>query len=96
MTDESKPRGLTDTDWEDMDVKAASTIELCLVDEMLYNDMDENSAAGLWLKLESLYMMKSLSNKLYLKKQLYSLRMKEGTLILEHMNICNNIVIYSV
>ena len=30
--------------------------------------------------------MKSLSNKLFMKKQLYSLRMKEGTHILQHLN----------
>ena len=33
-----------------------------------------------------LYMTKSLSNKLYLKKQLYGLRMKEESTMLEHVN----------
>ena len=36
-------------------------------------------------------MTKSLSNKLFLKKQLYSLRMKEGTHIL-HLNAFNRIL----
>jgi len=36
-------------------------------------------------------MTKSLSNKLFIKKQLYSLRMKEGTSIL-HLNIFNRIL----
>ena len=31
-------------------------------------------------------MTKSLSNKLYLKKQLSGLRMKEETVVLEHLN----------
>jgi len=44
------------------------------------------------VKVENLYMTKSLSNKLYLKKQLYSLRIKEDTPIFEHMNIFNKIV----
>jgi len=39
-----------------------------------------------------LYMTKSLSNKLYLKKQLYGLRMKEGTTVLEHLNFFNKII----
>ena len=43
-------------------------------------------ATGLWSRLETLYMTKSLSNKLYLKKQLYELRMKDGTPVLEHLN----------
>ena len=36
--------------------------------------------------------MKSLSNKLYLKKQLYGLRMNEGTKVLEHLNFFNKII----
>jgi len=39
-----------------------------------------------------LYMTKSLSNKLYLKKQLYGLRMKEGTSVLEHLNFFNKVI----
>ena len=39
-----------------------------------------------------MYMMKSLSNKLYLKKQLYGLRMKEGTTALEHLNLFNKVI----
>ena len=35
--------------------------------------------------------MKSLSNKLFMKKQLYSVRMKEGTSIL-HLNTFNRIL----
>ena len=37
----------------------------------MYNVMDEETATCLWSNLEILYMIKSLSNKLYLKKQLY-------------------------
>jgi len=37
-------------------------------------------------------MMKSLSNKLYLKKQLYGLHMNEGTTVLEHLNFFNKII----
>ena len=57
--------------WEEIDLKAASTIQLYLVDEVMYNVMDEETAMELWLRLEALYMTKSLSNKLYRKKQLY-------------------------
>ena len=39
-----------------------------------------------------MYMIKSLSNKLYLKKQLYELRMKEGSAVLEHLNFFNKII----
>ena len=55
--------------------------------------MDEETATGLWSRLEILYMTKSLSNKLYLKKQLYGLRMNEGTTMLKHLNFFNKIII---
>ena len=50
----SKSYGMTDEYSEDMDIKEVGTIELCLTDEVVYNVMDETSAVGLWLKLESL------------------------------------------
>ena len=37
-------------------------------------------------------MTKSLSNKLYLKKQLYRLCMKEGTIVLEHLDFFNKVI----
>ena len=37
-------------------------------------------------------MTKSLSNKLFLKKQLYSFRMKDGTSVLQHLNMFNRIL----
>ena len=67
----AKPVSSSNEDWEEMDLKVASTIQLCLADEVMYNVMDEETTIGLWSRLEILYMTKSLSNKLYLKKQLY-------------------------
>ena len=58
-------------------MKAHSAIQLCLADEVLREVADEDTTAGLWLKLESLYMTKSLTNKLYLKQRLFTLRIKE-------------------
>jgi len=58
----------------------------------MYNVVDEEKATGLWLMLETLYMTKSLSNMLYLKKQLYRLHMKQGTTVLEYLNIFNKII----
>jgi len=58
----------------------------------MYNVMNKEIGTGLWSRLEILYMKKSLFNKLYLKKQLYELRMNEGTSVLEHLNIFNNVI----
>ena len=75
-----------------MNLKAASTIQLCLADEVLYNVMDEETVTRLCLRLETLYMTKSLSNKLYLKKQLYGLCKNEGTTVLEYLNFFNMVI----
>ena len=53
--------------------------------------MNEKTTGDLWCRLENLHMIKSLSNKIFMKKQLYSLRMKEGTPIL-HLNAFNRIL----
>jgi len=63
----SELAGTSNEEWEEMDLKAASTIQLCLTDEAMYNVIDEKTATELWSRLET-YMTKSLSNKLYLKK----------------------------
>ena len=62
-----------------------------LIRRVLYNVMNEKTTAALWCMLESLYMAKSLSNKLFMKKQLYSLRMKKSMPIL-HLNAFNRIL----
>jgi len=39
-----------------MDLKAGSTIQLCLADEVIYNVMDEETITDLWSRLKILYM----------------------------------------
>jgi len=69
-----KPSKMKDDEWNGINFRAKATIILCPSDEVLYNVMNKETTADLWCRLESLYMMKSLSNKLFMKKQLYSLR----------------------
>lgn len=73
--------------------KAHSTIMLCLADDVITEVSDEETAAGLWLKLESLYMTKSLTNKLLLKQRLFGLRMQDGKQLREHLDQLNNILL---
>ena len=37
-------------------------------------------------------MTKYLTNKIYLKTQLYGMRMKEGTKIADHLNVFNTLI----
>ncbi|CAA3016498.1 retrotransposon, Ty1-copia subclass [Olea europaea subsp. europaea] len=87
-----KPEGTLDADWEELEARAVGTIRLCLADEIVYQVMDVESPAEVWEKLESRYMSKSLTNKLHLKERLYGLKMLEGTDLIQHTNVFNQII----
>jgi hypothetical protein len=53
---------------KEFDEKAHSAILLSLSDGVVRKVADKEIAAGLWKKLENLYMKKSLTNQLYLKQ----------------------------
>ena len=72
--------------------KAHSVILLCLGNEVFREVAKKDTTAKLWLRLESLYMTKSLTNRLYLKKRLYTLQMKEGTSIKDHLDEFNKTI----
>jgi hypothetical protein len=88
-----KQTTMTEWEWEDLDAKSLNTICLCLVDEVLFNIVGEDTTSSLWIKLESLYMTKSLRSKIYLNRQLYSLRMKEGTKVDDPLNTFNTLIV---
>ena len=58
----------------------------------MYHVMDEESSIAIWLKLESRYMSKSLTNKLLLNNKLYGLKMTEGSALDQHINVFNQII----
>ena len=69
---------MIDDEWEELEMKIVSTIQLCLTDELMYDVIDEVLTAAIWLKLKSQYMSKSFKNKLNLKWKLYGLKMVEA------------------
>jgi len=75
----TRPTTKTEEQWDEMDEKTLSTIQLCLSCEVLLEVINEKTSADIWSKLESLYMTKSLANKLRLKERLFTLRMSEST-----------------
>ena len=40
---EKQPEGMDDMDWKDLEANAATTIRLCLTDDVMYHVMDEES-----------------------------------------------------
>ena len=61
----SKIAIMLDEDWEELDLKATNTIQLCLADEVIYNVIDEETVMGLWSRLEMLYVTKTNNIDIY-------------------------------
>nr|GEW42584.1 retrovirus-related Pol polyprotein from transposon TNT 1-94 [Tanacetum cinerariifolium] len=77
----------------ELNKKAHRAMILCLGNKVLREVTGETTATGVWSKLETLYMTKSLANKLYLKKKLYTFYMPAGRKIFEHIDVFNKIVL---
>ncbi|GJV90056.1 zinc finger, CCHC-type containing protein [Tanacetum coccineum] len=77
----------------ELNKKAHSAVILCLGNKVLREVTRETTAAGVWSKLKTLYMTKSLANKLYLKKKLYTFYMPAGQKFFEHIDEFNKIVL---
>ncbi|KAK2980177.1 hypothetical protein RJ640_007267 [Escallonia rubra] len=87
----NKPESMDQDDWEELQAKVVSTIRLNLASKVKYQVLTETSPTALWQKLEKIYMSKSLSNRLYLKKDLYQLRMDEGSDLGDHISEFNRL-----
>ena len=88
----NKPIAMSDEDWKKLDRKAKSTIRLCVSDSVLLNVSGEATVKNVWEKIGTLYQSNSLVNKLFLRKKLYNLRMKDGDSVIEHLNAFNTLV----
>jgi hypothetical protein len=66
QTTSTSPTGMPKEDWEKLDRRERSTIQLCLEDSVLLNVSRESTAKELWDKLGNLYQSKSLVNKFFL------------------------------
>ena len=60
-------------------------------DEVIHNILEAKTTQQIWKKLDGLYMRKNLTNKLYVKKQIYSQQMDNSDL-LEHLNAFNMLI----
>ncbi|QHO24915.1 Retrovirus-related Pol polyprotein [Arachis hypogaea] len=87
-----KISGMKDEEWEELDLRAASAIRLCLAKNVLANVQGMKTAKELWGKLEGLYQAKSISNRLLLKEQFHNLSMDHNVKISDHLSAINGIV----
>src|SRR4051812_13904260 len=76
----------------DLKERALSAIFMSVTDNVLREIADEETALGVWKKLEGLYAGKNLTNWLYLKKRLYTLRMEDGSAVKGHLDAFDSII----
>ena len=89
----SLPETMSDQNKKALMEKAHSAIILSLGDKVLRKVSKERTGAGVRSKLESLYMRKSLVNRLYLKQALYSFKMQEDKSIDEQLDTFNKLIL---
>ena len=79
-------RAMIDQERQDMDELVFGLLMLNLFDNVLTQVNDEEITTKVWSKLESLHMVKSLSNKIYLKEQLFSFKMDPSKNLEENLD----------
>ncbi|KAK9020405.1 hypothetical protein V6N11_010429 [Hibiscus sabdariffa] len=87
-----RPTDFTDNNkWNEMEDNAIADLHLALADEVLSSIEEEETVKEIWDHLTKLYEAKSLHNKTFLKRKLYSLQMSESTSVTEHLNTLNTL-----
>lgn len=70
--EQTKSKEMSDTDWGEIQKRAASTIKLTFASDVRYKVLKESTQKEIWDKLTSIYASNSLTNRLNFKMKLYS------------------------
>ena len=87
----NKPTSMIDEEWELLDRKALGTIRLCLAASVAFNISKEKTTVDLINALAKLYEKPSASNKVFLMKCLFNMKISEGGSITNHLNDFNTV-----
>jgi len=88
---EEKSEGITDKKWKEIDNNAIANLHLALAYAVLSSIAEKTIAKEIWDTLTSLYEVKSLHTRIFLKRKLYTLRMSESTSMTNHINNLNTL-----
>ena len=87
-----QPATMKDEEWEVLDRKALGTIRVCLDSSVAFNILKEKTIEGVMSALSKLYEKPSASNKVFLMKRLFNMKMSEGGSITDHLNELNTLI----
>ena len=90
--EEARPKDISDLEWNKINKKAIAYIRQWINTSSHHHVSNETNAYNLWKKLESVFEQKTTRNKIFLLKKLVNMKLKEGTLITNHMNAFQSIV----
>jgi hypothetical protein len=88
---EKKSTTMKDEEWEVLDRKALGTIQLSLEASVDFNISKEKTMKEMMDALAKLYEKPSTSNKVFLMKILFNMKMSEGGSIADHLNEFNTV-----
>jgi hypothetical protein len=88
---EKKLTDMKDKEWEVLDRKSLGTKWLSLATSMAFNILKENTMKELIVALDNLYEKPSVSNKVFLMKRLFNIKMSEGGSVADHLNEFNTV-----
>ena len=80
-----QPTTMKDKEWEVLDKKELGTIRLCLDLSVAFNISKEKTTEGVMSALDKLYEKPSASNKVFLMKRLFNMKMLEGGSVADHL-----------
>lgn len=90
---EAKQKEITNEKFKEKDELAIADIYLALDEVVLFNVFEGTMAKCLWDKLQTINEGKSTSNRIFLQKQLYNLKIEDEASLQEHLNDFNTLII---
>jgi acyl-activating enzyme 14 len=86
---EKKMTIMKDEQWKFLEKKTLGTIRLCLETSMAFNISKENTMEYMMKGLAKLYEKTSASNKVFLMKRLFNMKMSKGGSVVDYLNDFN-------
>jgi hypothetical protein len=80
---------MKDEEWEVLDKTTLGTIRLSLAVSVAFNISKENTMKEMMEALAKLYEKPLTSNKVFLMKRLFNMKMSEGGFVADHLNEVN-------
>ena len=78
--------------WNSKDQKARGKITLALTRSVAFNIMKETTARDMLAALSNMYEKPSAGNRVFLMRELFNMRMNEGSSVADHINEVNSIL----